>query len=569
MDKGIKGLRAKGQGKPFSSLLKMQFKVEYSSVGMAEKIGLDKDKSRYTYLYFGLVALGFIPFAVMLFKLANVMSSALISVGQPGLAVIMSVMAGQVFVVFIGLSHLMSSLYYSSDLEQLQSYPLTPWQIMSSKVLVVYAGQLVFALFTAAPFIITLGVNLGDVSYWLIAPVVFLLIPAVPLAVGVLLLVPIMRLTARSRRRDLFRVLFGLVFFVFVMVFQYLNMNMAKYGPEVLMAKLMERNGLVTAAAGVYPVLKWAAWALTGETASRRLMGLLLYAGASAGIFNLVISLSQRWFFGGVGAGVATGRKAPISGLSNKQVSFPRPRSPLASIMLRDHRILVRTPNFFLTVLLNLLVLPIILLFGYIGGGQELGPLIEMGLGAGSRDAVIFIVAAIHGMFTGLNQVASTAVSREGRLFWLSKAIPVAPRTQMRAKLYYSLLFSVAQLAVLCVVAAMLLGLDPARLLILAALGILVSIPVSTICLLNDLFRPKLNWTEPQQAMKGNFQTLIAGLFSMIYLGLMVIVVRGLNLIGVSYTWLYAITAILLIVSTYPLIYWLDQVSEIKYAELQ
>ena len=56
MDKGIKGLRAKGQGKPFSSLLKMQFKVEYSSVGMAEKIGLDKDKSRYTYLYFGLVA---------------------------------------------------------------------------------------------------------------------------------------------------------------------------------------------------------------------------------------------------------------------------------------------------------------------------------------------------------------------------------------------------------------------------------------------------------------------------------------------------------------------------------
>jgi ABC-2 type transport system permease protein len=568
MDKGIKGLRAKGQGKPFSSLLKMQFKVEYSSVGMAEKIGLDKDKSKYTYLYFGLVALGFIPLTVMLFKLANVMSSALISVGQPGLAVIMSVMAGQVFVVFMGLSHLMSSLYYSSDLEQLQSYPLTPWQIMSGKVLVVYAGQLVFALLTAAPFLVTLGVNLGDVSYWLIAPVVFLLIPAVPLAVGVLLLVPIMRLTARSRKRDLFRVLFGLVFFVFIMIFQYLNMNMARYGPEVLMAKLMERNGLVTAAAGVYPVLKWAAWALTGETAGRRLIGLLLYAGASAGIFNLVVSLSQRWFFGGIGAEVATGRKRPVSSLSNKQVSFARPRSPLFSIMLRDHRILVRTPNFFLTVLLNLLVVPLILLFGYIGGGQELGPLIEMGLGAGAKDIVILIVAAIHGMFTGLNQVASTAVSREGRLFWMSKAIPVAPRTQMRAKLYYSLLFSVAQLAVLCIVAAMLLGFDPARLLILAVLGILVSIPVSTICLLNDLFRPKLNWTEPQQAMKGNFQALIAGLFSMVYLGIMVIVIRGLSLVGISYTWLYAITAILLTVSTYPLIYWLDQVSETKYAEL-
>jgi len=44
VNKGITGLRAKGQGKPFSSLVQMQFKVEYSSAGLAEKIGLDMNR---------------------------------------------------------------------------------------------------------------------------------------------------------------------------------------------------------------------------------------------------------------------------------------------------------------------------------------------------------------------------------------------------------------------------------------------------------------------------------------------------------------------------------------------
>ena len=121
---------------------------------------------------------------------------------------------------------------------------------------------------------------------------------------------------------------------------------------------------------------------------------------------------------------------------------------------------------------------------------------------------------------------------------------------------------------ILGIVTVMFFGFDPGRFLTLVVLGILVSIPVSTICLLNDLYRPKLAWTEPQHAMKGNFQTLVSGLFSLLYLGVIGIVVRGLNLLGVSYTWLYAVTGILVIASTYPLVYWLDQVAETRYGEL-
>src|SRR5690606_16787748 len=244
----IQGFRAKGVRKPFWALLRMQFKVQFNAAKVAESLGLDDNKRRQVYLYLGLMALAFVPFTVMVFKYANMLSQVLVQANQPGLAVILAVMAGQLVVVFFGLSHLMSSLYYSSDLEQLQSLPLTPRQIMYGKVGVIYAGQLAIMLFVAGPFLITLGIHLSSALYWPLALVIFLLIPAVPLGIGLLLVVPLMILTAGTRRRDMFRVLFGLLFVAVIFAFQYLNTNMIRYGPDTLMARLMEKDGLVSVA---------------------------------------------------------------------------------------------------------------------------------------------------------------------------------------------------------------------------------------------------------------------------------------------------------------------------------
>ncbi len=138
----------------------------------------------------------------------------------------------------------------------------------------------------------------------------------------------------------------------------------------------------------------------------------------------------------------------------------------------------------------------------------------------------------------------------------------------MRAKLIYSLLFSLAQLAILAGAAIWFLKLDFVRSVVLIALGILVSAPVSIICLLNDLRSPKVNWTEPQQAMKGNFQTLVAWLFSLLYLGILVLVTRGFLLLGLSIRLLYAVLGVLMAVSSYGLLTWLDSAAESVYPKL-
>ena len=130
------------------------------------------------------------------------------------------------------------------------------------------------------PFFLSLGIQLKDVFYWVPGVFTLLLIPCIPIAISVLVIAVLMKFTARSPKKDWFRVLSGLVVFAFIMAFNYLNINMTQYGPEQFVQLLMENNGLVAAASKFYPILKWGAWALTGTSLSQKVLGFLPYAGA-------------------------------------------------------------------------------------------------------------------------------------------------------------------------------------------------------------------------------------------------------------------------------------------------
>ncbi len=554
--------------KPLSSLLKLQFKLSYSLSGTAERMGLGSKKKVLLYLYFGLLALSLSYWMGALFKLYNALSEAFVAMGQPGFVVILAIMFGQVIVIFFGFSQLMSALYDSSDLETLRALPLPPWQIMASKISVAYFTQLLGVIFIAGPLFLSLGIQLKDVSYWVSAVFTLLLIPCIPTAISVLIIAVLMKFTACSPKKDWFRVLSGLVLFAFIMAFNYLNINMAQYGPEHFVQLLMENNGLVAAASKFYPILKWGAWGLTGISLSQRLLGFLLYAGVSVGVLVLVVSFSQRWFFEGATTGSVSVKKKERVTVEQQEgeLAWPKAKSSFEAMLVKEHRLLVRNPTYFMTALMNLMIVPIILVFGYIGGGGDLGEFLAALTDV--LDIALLVIVAIHAATTGIHQISSTAVSREGRTFWISKIIPVSPVIQVRAKLAYSIFFSCIQLLILVVIGAIALRLDVFRILILLFLGFLVSVPVNAICLLYDVSFPKLDWTDPQQAMKGNFGTLVAWLLDLLYIAALGAIVYGLVRWGVAYSWIYCISGAIILASAYVFIRWLDNIAERRYAEM-
>lgn len=516
-----------GERGPFSALMRLQIKTEFGMRGMSDKLGLGK-KPKAAYLYLALMGFAFIPLLGVMYAMFESLASMAISMGQPGLPVILTVTSAQALVMFIGISGLMSILYESQDLETLQSMPLTSRQIMSAKVLSAYLPQLFTAAVVALPSFIALGLKLDSPLFWLSAPVVLLTTPCIPTALALLVLVPLMKATSRSKRRDSFRVVFGLVLFALVIGFQYLNMNMTR-DPQGFVQALMQRNGLIQAMAGYFPPLRWAALALTADAPLTLLGNMALYAGVSVGALVLVTSVSQRWFLGGISRDVR--RTAPAktgkAGVAH-EVSIGS-SSVLRSLIAKEHRTMVRNSNWLLVTLTNLTIVPLMMLISSFGAGKsEIATLLDQVRAMVPAEYLVLGIAAAQGLTVSLNQVASTGVSREGPQFVLSKTLPVSPRLQARGKLLYSMGFALVQLVILLVSFGFVLRPDVGTLALAAGLALLASWPVSVICLMNDLLFPKLNWTNPQQAMKGNFNAMIAMLFSALYLAAFYFGVRAL-----------------------------------------
>lgn len=524
-DVGVPGIRKKGMSSPFKSLLSMQFKVEYGQRGLSEKLGLGR-KTRATWLYIALIALAFLPVIGLLYALGQAMAKSLVAMGQPGLQVILAMSAAQFIVLFVGISALMSALYYSADLETLQALPLTGRQILIAKVLVGYVAQLLFSSVVLLPFLVPLGIEMHSVTYWLFALVLGATAPAIPLALSLLATVLIMRATRRLKQRDLLRVVFGLAFFALIMAFEYVNVSFASGGVEEVMRAITQRNGLIQMISSYYPPLRWAAWSLTGDSIVSQLSGTVLFAGVSVVVLGACAGVSQKWFLGGVGREIGTGAKGRAAGGQKERggaasVSglFLRRRDPAAAVAWRDHRVLTRTPSFLLNTLTTLVIVPMMWMIMSVGGrgDRDLALLLSTVL-AGQTAPVLLALVGVQGFLASLNQVAATSISREGGSFWLSKMVPVPASIQVRGKVRYSMAVSSIQLLTLLVLGALVFKMGPLDLATLTVLGLLVSWPVSVISLLNDLYRPRLNWTDPHQAMKGNFATLGAMLFSLAYI---------------------------------------------------
>lgn len=571
------------------SLLAMQFQVEFGLRGISEKLGLGR-RGRNALLYLIAMGLAMIPFMTMLYKMGDSIAFQSIMMGQPGLLAIMAVMLGQFLVFFVGLSALMSTLYYATDIETLLALPLTGRQILGAKVLVAYVVQFGISAFVVIPFLLPLGQRLGSAIFWPLSVLITLLIPAIPLALGLLATVLIMRVTRGARNRDTIRVILGLAFFLIIIAFQYFNSAMLSRGPDEVMRALMQPNGLVQLAAGYYPPLKWAAWALTGWATGTGFIGSVAFAGVSLLALFGMLTITQGWFLGGLGDHAATakgrwsvgarsvgargrgdssetgevagGRRAALEpGLFSKQ------RDPVTAVSIRDHHMLTRTPNFLLVVLTNLALVPLLWVFGAVGG-NELRTLIAGGFGF-PVETLVLIIALVQGGLASMNQVSSTSISREGATFWLSKMIPVPPSVQVRAKLRYSMGVAALQLVTLIVAAYLILRLSPYYLAVAAVLGMMASWPVSALCIINDLYSPRLKWTEPHQAMKGNLATLGAMLLSAVYLW---VCAMGVNLIrkgGLSGVPLYVVVAAIALGSGFLFQKYMERLAERRYRELE
>lgn len=520
----------------------------------------------------GLLLVGVGGWAVGAFHLVRAMHLALTLAGQPLGVPVMAVLGGQLLVLVFGTVFVITSLFFATDLPRMLALPLRPVDIVGARLAGLYLDMLLLTALAVGPALAACGSVVaseasagfgspaatgsaaaagstapgpgefptpvrftGDPVFWLSGVAIWLLLPVVPLALATAVGVAVGRGTALVRHRDALYIGGSLVGLAVALGYQYINFQLVPKldEPEALARVLQTPNALILRAVAAYPPARWAAEALMGPagavaagTAERA--GLLgAFALFSAAVAAPALALAGRWYLFGVQAGleepicrrvaVAGAAGAPeVGGAAARLLAGPA-RTQVAALALREWRVLWRTPPFMLPAVTNALAPPLVLVMM-----AWFSPWRETLAEASRRLDPAWVAAAIGavGVFmAGASQIAATSVSREGRGFSQTAALPISPARHVAARLLVAAPFTVltAVLVAGCAWAALR---APAPVALGGlALGLVGSWPALAGSLWIDLARPNTVWENPQQAMKGNINSLWSMLLALAALG--------------------------------------------------
>ncbi len=496
-------------------LFRLRLKLYFGFLRMAPSSGEDR-RARLKQLWVpivmglaGLMVLG------LYFVILSLIMGPAIQAGFGSMVLGLIMLISMLAVLFLGLFSMMASLWGSRDTEMLAALPLSPRAVFFSQMGVVYASQLMLSLFFTLPAVILYALNAPTgFAFWLPALIVLPLLPVLPMMISALLSLSLLRLSALTRRRELWSIL-GAVVLIVLMMFLQMQWNSLMIGSEMdpaYVEQLLTSNaGLLRAVTGAFPPAAWAAGALTLPTEA--MVDFLLFLLSVAAAVLLLLVVAEPLYYRGTLAHLETPRNTK-QGYSARDV---RQGSPFGTLFWRECRVLLRTPIYLLNSFGVIVILPLVVLLVPTMQISSFGDMSLQDLFSELDKTVLTLaVAGVLTFFALVNPAVTTAMSREGRNFWISRLIPVRMKTVVGAKIMVGELIAV--LAVLLSGTALVVGLGlPADCVALAAMmALAVGIPATVAGILPDINRPKLTWTSENEAIKMNVNSLSGMLFSLL-----------------------------------------------------
>lgn len=449
-----------------------------------------------------------------------------IAIGQSDALLTLILVAGQMVTLIFGTIGILNSLFFAKDMEFLLSLPVKPMHIFSAKFTVTFLGEVAIMMLFLLPGVIVYGVNLHmGIGFYLKALVVGFFAPAIPLAIGAILSIPLMRLVGALKNRGFAASLVGIVLFAGLM---FVSMNMSNVMENVaensgqVAASLLQEGGLASMIARVFPPALWGGRAMAasgGDAALNMLLFIAVSIVALAAAYLLAIAFYRK----GAAAQLETSRgggKREIGQMDTKASTQVR------SLFVNEWRSLLRTPTYAINALTTIIIGPLMLVLM----SDSLSEIPADALKAITSEAfwlIALIVGAAVSFFAAINPAASTTLTREGRVYYLLKTLPVEPRQIFKAKFLvaYSISFGAA---LLFLSAPLFIGVELPVVLFGVILAMIVSFPCTALGMMIDMNNPKLNWTTPQQAIKQNFNAFLGMLASWALMGIFALAAYGL-----------------------------------------
>lgn len=506
-----------------------------TSLSQSEKKG-KKGISKIAMLILLVVCFGF-SFSIPLGYLFNKLYDPLAVLDQQGILLTLAIAGVSLAIFIFGIFYVLAVFYFGKDVEFLLPLPLKPSQILGAKFITVLIYEYAMEFIILLPAIGVFGIKSGaGPLYYVYSLLLLLLIPIVPLILASLINMVIMRFTNLGKHKDALRVIGGIFGLAVGIGISMVSQRMEKIGtdPDAMIKLLTEGdNSLVSIAAKIFPTAKLASLSLIHSSDLKGIINLLLFIAISVAAILIFMILGELLYFKGVLGNSEVYSKRKM--LSKEQMDKSlRKNSAMKAFMLKEFRILFRTPAYLLNCVIAAMIWPAFAAVGMLGSGvlkSEEGKnflnTIRDTRYLGIALAVIFAVSIL---FSGSGGVTSTSISRDGQNLYVSKYIPLSFKDQIMARIIPGIILSSISVILTLAVAFFYIGFIPELIipgLIVSFLGILLT---SFIGILLELRFPKLNWDNEEKAVKQNMNFMMVMFGSMILSTSAVIIIVLLKL---------------------------------------
>lgn len=475
-----------------------------------------KSKKALNVFIYGVLAVCMIPLGFTLYMMFNTAMAQLQPLQQEGAVLALGFHISSLVTFLFSIFLIPSIFYFSKDSETLLALPLPPQTILSAKFSVCLVYEYAFTLIVCVPLYIAYANNAAiGIPYILLALAIFITLPIYPLVLSSIITMLLMRFVPFFKNRDRFNMIAGILSIILAFGFSFaMNSGTIAEDPNALISMLTQgNNSMISLFSKIFPAIPFAAEALISSDALQLVYYILITCAALA---VLVILGKWLYFKGAIGFSETKSSRKELSAKDFARVSR---HSKVRTYLIKELRLLIRTPVYAINCIGMCVLMPIMLLVIFITADADvllqqlpdITPYLD-----GMLPYAVLAGMASGFLFSNLNMISSTAISREGTNISFMKYIPMSLKQQLQAKVLSGILMSVISMLLTMVCVYFLLPIFPLTWYFAAAAASLITIVLGNYASLAlDILHPKLVWEQEAAAVKQNMSGIVSMLAGM------------------------------------------------------
>lgn len=405
---------------------------------------------------------------------------------------------------------IISKIYYSRDVELLLPLPLRQNNIYLSKILGSVAIAFLTSLVIFIPLIFPL-VKYGSLNLIKFFSIIFLNLSNIIFTVLILSIILILFMRAFAGLGGLKNLLQALGFIIGIGV---------TLMPQLIIRSEVSKEVVEKNIIGFIKHLFPQVYLVDKIYVMNNIPGFFISLGILLLMALILFALSfplARLMIAGVLRANTSASKAKRKG-ENKNTSIA------ISLAKKDVANVIKTPVYFFNLASGAFMFPILMIFGFLKGEsikyiQEFFANTES-FGFGKIDVFFALLIGLFFYAAFMTPLSITSITREGKNIFLMQTLPISYEDQIKGRILGSSLFQFVSTFPIIILLAYLIGFDGLYILAMLIGSCLGSYASSSFGIYYGIKYPKLDWENPQDAVKRNFPVFLFSILSMAVMAL-------------------------------------------------